>query len=247
MALDIEQRAYVLHKRPYRETSLLVTFLTEEKGKQNAVVKGVRGHSKSARVKQAWLQPFQCLTISWREKAVHQSDLVNLRLLEPAGLRFPLIGDANICGLYLNELLYRLLYANVVSEGVFDAYQQALLQLVRVEGRKQQAWVLRRFEFELLSELGYGFDLNLDSVGQPIQTESFYRFVPEMGFVEHNVIDEAYLNTGQGFTLRGRCLQTFLDEKLNDDCLNEMKHFFRQVLRYYLGDKPIQTRSLFQN
>lgn len=247
MALEIEQRAYVLHKRPYRETSLLVTFLTEEKGKQNAVVKGVRGQSKSARVKQAWLQPFQSLTISWREKSVHQSDLVNLRLLEPASLRFPLAGDANICGLYLNELLYRLLYSNVASDGVFEAYQQALLKLARADDRKQQAWVLRRFEFELLSELGYGFDPTLDSAGQPIQADGFYKFVPELGFVEQNFIEEAHLETGHNVGVKGHCLQTLLDETPNDECFNEMKHFFRQVLRYYLGDKPVQTRTLFQN
>ena len=241
MALEIQQQAYVLHKRPYRETSLLVTFLTAEKGRQNAVVKGVRSNSKSSRVKQAWLQPFQSLNISWAERSVHQSDLINLRLLEPASVRFPLIGDANICGLYLNELLYRLLYPRVTSESIFEDYQQALLGLARAQDRNEQAWVLRQFEFQLLNDLGYGFDLSSDAAGKAIDEDKQYKFVPEIGFVELSGLVEV-----QGATISGRCILRFLAEDYSPDCANAIKQFFRQVLAYYLGNKPIQTRALFQ-
>ena len=36
------QKAYVIHSRPYKETSLIVTFLTEKKGKISAVAKGAK-------------------------------------------------------------------------------------------------------------------------------------------------------------------------------------------------------------
>ncbi|WP_024850777.1 DNA repair protein RecO [Hydrogenovibrio kuenenii] len=241
MALEVQQQAYVLHKRPYRETSLLVTFLTSEKGRQNAVIKGVRGQSKSSRIKQAWLQPFQSLNISWLERSVHQSDLVNLRLLEPSSVRFPLVGDASICGLYLNELLYRLLYPRIASESIYEDYQQALLGLAKAGTRFEQAWVLRKFEFQLLGDLGYGFDLSVDANGLPIDENRVYRFIPEMGFIEHFPSQDL-----QTTILSGKCILQFLEQKYSENCLNEMKKFFRQVLAYYLGEKPVQARALFQ-
>lgn len=241
MAIEVQQQAYVLHKRPYRETSLLVTFLTSERGKLNAVIKGVRGSSKTSRAKQAWLQPFQSLNISWLERSVHQSDLVSLKLLEPAVVRFPLVGDANICGLYLNELLYRLLYPSVASDAVYEDYQQALLGLAKAETRFEQAWVLRHFEFKLLTDLGYGFDLSADACGTEIDENKVYRFVPEMGFVEHIATQDVQVTT-----LSGKCILGFLKKEDSQECLSEIKRFFRQVLAYYLGDKPIQARSLFQ-
>ena len=47
MALEIEQVALVLHSRPYKETSILLTLITPDQGKVNALVKGVRSKSKS--------------------------------------------------------------------------------------------------------------------------------------------------------------------------------------------------------
>lgn len=245
MAREVQQLAYVLHRRPYRETSLLVTFLTADRGKQNAVVRGVRSSSKTARVKQAWLQPFQSLNVSWMERPNQQSDLVTLRLLEPAKARFPLMGEANICGLYLNELLYRLLYPTIVSEALFQTYQQTLYDLARAEGRNRQAWILRQFEFTLLTELGYGFDLERDSQGEAIRAEREYVFLPEYGFVHH--LAAAGAETEVDRTINGNCLIGFLNQDYSEACLPSMKRLFRQVLTLHLGDKPIQTRALFQH
>ncbi|MDX1795465.1 MAG: DNA repair protein RecO [Hydrogenovibrio sp.] len=245
MAREVQQLAYVLHRRPYRETSLLVTFLTAERGKQNAIVRGVRSSSKTARVKQAWLQPFQSLNVSWSEKPNQQSDLVTLRLLEPAKVRFPLMGEANICGLYLNELLYRLLYPTIVSESLFHTYQQTLYDLAKAEGRNRQAWILRQFEFSLLTELGYGFDLEKDSNGVAICPEGRYVFLPEYGFVEQTTPAAGELEADR--CIDGRCLVDFLNQTYSEACLPSMKRLFRQVLASHLGDKPIQARALFQH
>ena len=57
------QKAYVIHSRPYKETSLIVTFLTEKKGKITAVAKGAK--RKNSRLS-GNLEPFQCLNIDFR-------------------------------------------------------------------------------------------------------------------------------------------------------------------------------------
>ncbi|QBZ82697.1 DNA repair protein RecO [Hydrogenovibrio crunogenus] len=246
MATDIEQQAFVLHRRPYRETSLLVTFFTPDYGKQNAVIKGVRSSSKTARAKQAWLQPFQGLNISWREKTNHSSDLVSLRQLEPNHVRFPLGGEGSICGLYLNELLYRLLYPSLEVTGLFEEYQQALYDLALAEDRYQQAWVLRQFEFALLSELGYAFQTEVDYYQQPIQADKKYLFHLELGLFPEP-FSQISLDQNQGVVISGQCLLLFAQKTYCESCLTEWKRLFRYVLTPYLGQKPIQTRSLFQS
>jgi len=236
MAKEIQQNAFVLHSRSFRETSLLVTFFTENNGKINAIVKGVRSSSKIARVKQAWLQPFQALNISWVEKNNPSSELINLRLLEPTTLRFPLVGDANICGLYVNELLYRLLFQSVASPALFPQYQQTLFELAKTENRRQQAWVLRQFEYALLLELGVAMDMTLDSKHQPILADCDYQFVLEVGFVRSENVSNL---------ISGDVLQQFSQQKYSESSLPALKYLFRFVLSHYLGSKPINTRNLF--
>ena len=57
------QKAYVIHSRPYKETSLIVTFITEKKGKISAVAKGAK--RKNSRLS-GNLEPFQCLNIDYQ-------------------------------------------------------------------------------------------------------------------------------------------------------------------------------------
>lgn len=238
MRTEIKQQAFVLHSRPFRETSLLVTFFTEERGKQNAIIRGVRSSSKLARAKQAWLQPFQRLTISWVEKKVASSDLVTIHLLEPSNTRFPLMGEANFCGLYLNELLYRMLYPAVISLDLFKHYQQALFDLSKSSNRQQQSWGLRVFEYQLLSDLGVGLDLLSDSHGNEIDENKSYLFNLEQGFVVEFNEDKIGIS--------GQCLIKFANHDYSTDCLSALKKLFRFILSYYLGDKPIKTRLLFK-
>lgn len=247
MALEIEQLALVLHSRPYRETSLMLTLLTPEQGKINAVVRGVRTKSKTAAIKQAWCQPFQELRIRWIEKTAQKLPrLFNLSQFEPTSVRFPLMGEASICGLYVNELLYRLLYPQVPVESMFQTYQQTLYDLAIAKNRFEQAWALRQFEYELLMSLGVAFDLSHDAQQHPVLEQQNYRFFPELGFVveERNTVSD--LN-GLGSPISGQCLLQFAQFEPCERCMPQWRALFRNQLNHYLGGKPIQTRALFQS
>ncbi|NPA72296.1 MAG: DNA repair protein RecO [Gammaproteobacteria bacterium] len=238
--MEIEQTAFVLHSRPYRETSVLVTFLSPDYGKFNAVVRGVRGGKKTSAQKAALLQPFQLLTVQWRERAHRPSDLVSLKQFELAGLRFPLSGESSLCGLYLNELLYRLLFPQVAVEALFEHYQQALYQLLSATSRNDQAWSLRQFEYQLLSELGQGLVCDQDLDGNLIETDVAYYFYPETG-----AIKAALDGLKTGIPISGECLQSLTNTECCEACLPALKRLFRAVLAPYLGSKPIMARALF--
>jgi DNA repair protein RecO (recombination protein O) len=239
--MHIEQPAFVLHSRPYRETSALVTFLTPEYGKVNGVVRGVRGGRKSASQKSAMLQPFQQLSLQWREKPNNQSDLLSIQNIEMSSLRFPLQAEANICGLYVNEILYRLLFPQVAIEALFEIYQQTLYQLLAAKQRNDQAWSLRQFEFQLLSELGHGLMCDEDIHQHPILSEESYYFYPQYGAVLSSLDSQQ-----KGVLIQGECLLALTEMRYCEACLPQLKRLFRTVLAEYLGNKPIMTRELFR-
>src|ERR1700722_1412373 len=96
------QPAYILHNRPYRETSVLLDLLTYEHGRVTAIAKGVR--QSRSRLKSI-LQSFTPLLISWQGKG----ELVTLVATEPNGCPTRIKGECLLSGLYLNELLMRVL------------------------------------------------------------------------------------------------------------------------------------------
>ncbi len=56
-----QQPAFVLHTRPYRETSLLLECLTRDHGRIGVVARGVR--SQRGRLQRSQLEPFQSLAL----------------------------------------------------------------------------------------------------------------------------------------------------------------------------------------
>jgi DNA repair protein RecO (recombination protein O) len=95
------QAAYVIHKREYKEKSALVSFLGAESGRFQAIVHGTKKPAKAA-----LLQPFQQLEVVTTQ-APKVNSLVTIRQIEASSVRFPLTGNSSICGLYINELVYR--------------------------------------------------------------------------------------------------------------------------------------------
>lgn len=243
--MDIQQTAFVLHSRPYKETSAIVTFFTEEHGKVNGVVRGVRGGRKNTSQKAAAIQPFQKLQISWREKSQMPQDLVSIRQFEALPVSFPLQSDANICGLYLNEILYRLLFPRVAVESLFADYQQALIHLLSAtQDRAKQAWTLRLFEANLLAELGQPLLWDMDAQGEEIDSEANYQYFVQHGPVK--VMHEQASHSQPAPQISGHCLQALANQEYCEDCLPALKKLFRTLLADVLGNKPIKTRELFR-
>ena len=144
--------AYVLHRRPYRETSYIVDFFSLEEGRISAVAKGVK-NSKSD--KKSLLQPFQHLRLQLSGK----SDLKNLRHVESVAPSISLTGTALFCAMYVNELTNRIMPQGLASDGVYSAYEAALLAL-RDEADIEVT--LRQLEFALLDEMGLLPDFTSD-------------------------------------------------------------------------------------
>ncbi|WP_319381477.1 DNA repair protein RecO [Thiomicrorhabdus sp.] len=238
--MQIQTEAFVLHSRPYKETSALVTFFSAEQGKFNAVVRGVRG-GKSAYRKNALLQMFQPLRLEWKTRSSNHSDLISLRQFESAGRSYGLNGEGNLCGLYINELLYRSLYPHLAAETLFAAYKQTLQALLLAEDRRHHGWILRRFESALLSEMGEELVYLEDASHQPIIGDQMYYYLPQVGPVASDRLEQ----TG-GTAISGHCLMALGEGRYCGECLLQWRDLMRVLLAPYLGDKPIMARQLFR-
>ena len=217
------QPTFILHHRPYRETSLLLDVFSSEHGRVSLIAKGVR---KARSISRGLLQLFSPVLLSWQGK----SELMTLTTVESQSIPIQLQGTALLSGFYLNELLIRLLPKHDPHPQLYTIYQHTLLELER--GNSQQKH-LRLFEKKLLEELGYGLQF------KEVMPDQFYLFYPEQGFV----LSE---NNDEGIVFSGKSLLSLAAEQLEDaESLRDAKRLMRLALHALLGSQPLHSRKLF--
>lgn len=222
---------YVLHRRPYSNTSLLLELLSLEGVRYPAIAKGARsGRALNA----ALLQPFRPILAA----VTGRGEVRTLCKVETNTSALPLSGEALYCGLYVNELLMRLLGRNDPHDGLFPLYHQVLTRLAEGGDIERD---LRRFELGLLQILGYGMLLDRDPVNEePVRPECRYRYRIESG-PEQVVLGAAPTETLSGTTL----LALAQDQPLDPAGMREARWLLRRVLDHYLGGRPLKSRELF--
>ncbi len=221
--------AFVLHSRPFRNSSQIVDLITEDEGKVAIVARGSsRGKSPQA----ALLQPFRPLQVSWSGRG----ELHTLNSVEPAGAVHALSGRRMFCGLYANELMVRLLHRGDAHPEIFFSYQQLVEAL---SGEADEGRLLRKFEIQLLEAVGFGFDLHQDSSGAPIHPEQRYRYHPEEGMVPSSVEHSQYL------TVTGKTLEWLrsTEQPIEPPILREAKQLLRSAIDYHIPGE-LQSRKL---
>ena len=229
------QAGYVLHTRPWRDTSLLVEYFSREQGRVSLVAKGAKSRKHRGGSPAALLQPFTPLQCSWSGR----SQLRTLTDCESLGPALVLPGRRLYSGLYMNEVLARLLHHDDPHGKLFDHYAAVLVLLA--EGEDEEV-PLRQFELVLLEELGYGFDLACDGQsGAPLDGEGWYHFHEEHGLVRA---------PDQGMDRLPRYLGADLLQVAAGDftagARRCAKRLMRQALTAYLGDRPLKSRELFR-
>ena len=221
--------AFVLHQRPFRETSVLLDVFSKQFGQVKLIAKGVR---KSKRSQNGLLQVYQPLLLSW----MGGGELQNLVSVEADKPRYILKADSALCGLYINELIVKLLPMHMAEPNIFEAYEQVLERLQQVDNVEI---ALRLFEKTLLTNLGYGLVLEHDVAGELINSDQYYQYQPDSGLYGCN-------SDSSKHSISGRSLQHLLMEQdFDKQSLAEIKQLMRNVINFYLGGKPLQSRQLF--
>lgn len=228
-------QGWLLHSRPYRDTSLLLDFFTLEEGKVSAVARGVRA-SKTG--KRSLLQPFVPLQLALAGKG----ELRTLGQIEAISVGASLVRDRLLSALYVNELLVRLLPPHEKEAMLFLQYGKLLQNL---SGSAALEPLLRNFELLLLDALGYGLQLTHDAeTGEVMQPSAHYHLQGDGGFVRQwetsgAASPDASLYPGVDLLCIGaRDFST-------DSARKTAKRLLRTVLQQHLGQRELGSRALF--
>lgn len=237
--MTTEQPAWVLARKSYGDNGLLVEFLTSEWGRCSAVVRGAHRKKRGGTLA-SLLQPFQPLLVT----LIGRGELKTVRQVEAPVPGYHLQGEALIHGLYVNELLIRVLPRFDALPQLFLAYGVAAEQL----GTDASESTLRRFELVLLSELGYRLNLQADENGEAIQGHLRYCFEAERGLcaaIARPGASEPMAFTGDQL-LR---LQHWCDEglELMQDDLIALKRLTRVAMTQLTSGRTLHTQALVRN
>lgn len=234
MTINDPDDGYLLHVRPLRDTSLIGEFFLRRHGRVSVVYSHLKKEGRQG-AKARLLQPFVPLAVTFDGR----HELKKGRMLEAAAASLMLTGTALFSGMYLNELLVRLLHKEEAHVELFATYEDTLRQL-----QSGPADIpLRRFERHLLAALGYELVLDRDIHGDPVRIDADYQYVPDRGLIPL-LRPQVPAHAHTGFC--GAHLLEIHRHAYEDNAVRvAARQLSRLALAPHLGDKPLHSRELF--
>ncbi|SDM18293.1 DNA replication and repair protein RecO [Oryzisolibacter propanilivorax] len=247
-----DEPAYILHSYDWSESSLILEAFTRHHGRVALVARGAKKPTSNFR---PVLLPLQPLRVAYGVTR-GQGDIHPLRGAEWAGGHVMPAGDALLAGLYLNELLMRLLAREDPHAALFDLYAG----VVRVLGGGVQADalepVLRAFELLLLRAVGLLPALDQETATlAPLQPQAPYTLVAEGGLRAAGAAERSTLTGAQWQQLR-QALEAgdATPEgpypavlRASAPVAAELKGQLRALLQYHCGAPLLRTRQLMMD
>ncbi len=213
--------AYILQSRPYRETSALLELLTVDAGRIGVVARGARGAKSRLR---GTLQPFALLEVG----LAGRGELKTLSHAELESPPPPLSAERVLYGWYLNELLLKLLAREDPHPAMFAAYARTIESLA---GNAADA-ALRRFEWALLHEIGFGLsDL-------PDDADGHWAWSP----------NGDWRAVAPGAGVDSDTLRALMDpsQTMNQTQRGEARRLLKPMLDHALGGRTLETSRLMR-
>ena len=247
-----DEPAYILHQYDWSESSLILEVFTRHRGRVALAAKGVKRHTSNFRPVLLALQP---LKLSYTLGAEGNAEIHTLKGAEWAGGHVMPQGEALWSGMYLNELLLRLLARDDPYAALFDIYAGVVRVLAGQHGNTNDAIepVLRAFELVLLRELGHLPDLTQESATlSPLDMGQRYTLVADGGLRQAAAHERAALTSQQWRTIE-QALQTdqpfprTLNALAEPEGAQALKPRLRHLLQYHCGSTMLRTRQLMMD
>lgn len=223
------QRAFVLHSYAYKESSLIVDLFTVDTGRLAVIAKGAKRPASNLRGALLSLQPIEAVFSGRGEvKTLTQAQWL-------PGQPW-LTGQALMCGMYLNELLIKLLPREDPHPQLFEAYAATLLTLAESQ---EHGAILREFEISLLIEMGYALELKNDvRTGEPLLPDTLYRYDPLAGPSAQ----------GSGSLVSGRALLSLGQGRFENNAIAaEARDFVRTIINFHLERRTMRSSSVMHD
>ncbi|WP_367067929.1 DNA repair protein RecO [Oryzisolibacter sp. LB2S] len=250
-----DEPAYVLHAYDWSESSLILDVFTRHYGRVALVAKGAKKPTSNFR---PVLLPLQPLRLAWGWAGeVGQGEIHALKGAEWAGGHVLPTGDALLAGMYLNELLLRLLAREDTHAGLFDLYAGVVRVLGSGAHGDTLEPVLRAFELLLLREIGLLPALDAETATlAALAPDARYTLVAEGGLRAAAAAERAALTGAQWLALQAALEQggaagyTAVLRAVADagtQAAAELKAQLRTLLQYHCGSPLLRTRQLMMD
>lgn len=221
-----DQPAFLLHRRDYQDSSLILEIFTRDYGRMSLLARGAR--------KRRDVSHFQIahrLQLGWSGKG----ELKILNAIESR--RIQLSEISHLAVFYLNELLMLMLAKQDPHVDLFDSYQLSLLKMLDHPLEP----ILRNFELDLLQDLGLMPDLSIQHRnGNPLQSGASYLVDPQSGVID---IDQQ----AQPGRYSGAELLAIHNRQFDSpEILSRAKRLMRSIIDFNLQGRALQSRQLYQ-
>ena len=224
-----KEPAYILHVKPHLDKTRLVSALTLNHGWLRVVAR------LSTRFMGVPVEPFMPVRLSCRGTGA----MPGIRAYEVLARSKLRDARAQMLGMYLNELVMKMMAPQVPCAELFHAYENSLS---RIGKNPDDEWSLRRFEVAVLEAAGHGLNLAHDTEGHALEAGQHYAYDPENGARPCAPGGEAI--DGAVF----KCLSDADTDNAanNAECTRAARRFMRRMIDYHLQGKDVGTRRLFQ-
>lgn len=228
--------AYILNRRPFRDSSLLLDIFSEDYGRICCVARPAK---KRGKVVKGHTEPFRYLHIQW----IGKGDVQTLTEADERG-RHSIPPSELLLGLYINELIMLFTQQHEPYADLFNAYKYTLHKVGDAQINRH---ILMRFEMYLLQSLGYS--LTTDNTNEELRTlinsDSYFFFTKNNGLVlrgEDSIDVQPYQS--QKILISASLLLALQDiQNMQESQWKELRIFLDKVFNA-LAPRPINTRKL---
>ena len=227
----LKQPSWVLHQRPYRDTSSIIDIFSRDFGRISIVAKGSRSPKSKFR---GLLRPFLPMNLSWYSG----KNLGNLTDIEVTEKPYNLTGDSLLSAYYLNELIIKFLLKDDSQVEIYDLYSRTISSLIQA---RDIAPILRIFELEFLRLIGYGLNLNFEAGTEfPVKSNLFYEYKPDVGLVISESKDKPYVFGGADIkAINQRDFQS-------NKTIKTANKLLKSIITYHLDGRQLKTRKVLE-
>ena len=215
--------SFIIHSRPYSETSIIFDVLTESNGLISLIAKGIKKKKDGS-----LLQPFKELQLSYTNKG----SLPILTKFEIINSFSEIKSKYLLIGLYFNELIYKFIPKSEPLPSLYSIYKKQLEYMKTTKDIPDV--VLLTFETMFLKEIGY------EIVRAQIQSSNIiwdkkYFYDYEIGFRE--VGNNHPLNL-----ISGKSLYYLLKYEFSSiDEIKGVRNIIKNIINELLGDRKIKS------
>ncbi|WP_022952278.1 DNA repair protein RecO [Leucothrix mucor] len=223
---------YVLRTRPYSDTSVIVDVFTQDAGRFACMSRPAKLRGK---VQRGHLQAFRLLQMDWQGRG----EMSRLTQTDER-FRHRVPGGHLLYGLYLNELILKLIQPHSNLDQLFTHYQHTVHGLTQAEAPMS---AVMQFELSLLEALGHPVNLWHDDVhGHEIVAEHSYHYSLGSGLLPSVESSQAV----SGVPIQGELLVALrTDEALSLGQQQSLRRFLDRLWLRIVG-KPFNSRKLLQ-